>query len=318
MSGKKGGQNGKKGEPGGMKSTFRELFRHRTLYLMTVPALIFFLIFSYIPMAGVQIAFRKYNIRGGIWHSPWVGWDNFSRFFNSYMFERVLVNTLTLSFYGLIAGFPLPILFALCLNVMRSQRFKKAVQMVTYAPHFISVIVLCGMVRLFLSPVSGIVNVAIVALGGERINFMAEPGMFRHIYVWSDVWQNTGWGAIVYLAALSGISPELYEAARVDGANRHHIIRYIELPGILPTIIIMLLLKLGSIMNVGFQKAFMLQTTANSTTSEIIATYVYKIGLTRAQYSFSAAIGLFNTAINIALLCFSNGVSKRLTETSLW
>lgn len=142
--------------------------------------------------------------------------------------------------------------------------------------------------------------------------------MFRHIYVWSDVWQNTGWGAIVYLAALSGISPELYEAARVDGANRHHIIRYIELPGILPTIIIMLLLKLGSIMNVGFQKAFMLQTTANSTTSEIIATYVYKIGLTRAQYSFSAAIGLFNTAINIALLCFSNGVSKRLTETSLW
>ena len=179
-------------------------------------------------------------------------------------------------------------------------------------------IVLCGMVRLFLSPVSGIVNVAIVALGGERINFMAEPGMFRHIYVWSDVWQNTGWGAIVYLAALSGISPELYEAARVDGANRHHIIRYIELPGILPTIIIMLLLKLGSIMNVGFQKAFMLQTTANSTTSEIIATYVYKIGLTRAQYSFSAAIGLFNTAINIALLCFSNGVSKRLTETSLW
>ncbi len=287
------------------------------LYALCLPALVFLAIFNYAPMYGVQIAFRDYTFAKGITGSDWVGLEYFVRFITAHNFETLVWNTLSLNLYGLLV-FPAPILLALMLNILPHPRFKKLVQTATYAPHFISVIVLCGMVRLFLSPVSGIVNVAIVALGGERINFMAEPGMFRHIYVWSDVWQNTGWGAIVYLAALSGISPELYEAARVDGANRHHIIRYIELPGILPTIIIMLLLKLGSIMNVGFQKAFMLQTTANSTTSEIIATYVYKIGLTRAQYSFSAAIGLFNTAINIALLCFSNGVSKRLTETSLW
>ena len=279
------------------------------LYALCLPALVFLAIFNYAPMYGVQIAFRDYTFAKGITGSDWVGLEYFVRFITAHNFETLVWNTLSLNLYGLLV-FPAPILLALMLNILPHPRFKKLVQTATYAPHFISVIVL--------SPVSGIVNVAIVALGGERINFMAEPSMFRHIYVWSDVWQNTGWGAIVYLAALSGISPELYEAARVDGANRHHIIRYIELPGILPTIIIMLLLKLGSIMNVGFQKAFMLQTTANSTTSEIIATYVYKIGRTRAQYSFSAAIGLFNTAINIALLCFSNGVSKRLTETSLW
>lgn len=302
------------------KGLRRRIYEHRQLYLFLLLPLAYLIIFSYIPMAGVQIAFRKYNIRGGIWHSPWVGWDNFSRFFNSYMFERVLVNTLTLSFYGLIAGFPLPILFALCLNVMRSQRFKKAVQMVTYAPHFISTTVLVGMMMALLNPRNGLYGTICFALTG---NYPMDPfgsaEAFKHLYVWSDIWQSMGWNAIIYIAALSGVDMELHEAAQIDGASRFQRMIHIDLMSILPTASIMLILSAGNIMSIGFEKVYLMQNDINLRASEIISTYVYKVGLTgNSDFSYSTAIGLFNSVVNMLILLLVNGVTRRLSSTSLF
>ena len=237
------------------KGLSRRIWKYRWLYVFLIPALIWYIIFAYGPLYGLQIAFRDYTFAKGITGSDWVGLEYFVRFITAHNFETLVWNTLSLNLYGLLV-FPAPILLALMLNILPHPRFKKLVQTATYAPHFISVIVLCGMVRLFLSPVSGIVNVAIVALGGERINFMAEPGMFRHIYVWSDVWQNTGWGAIVYLAALSGISPELYEAARVDGAGAWQCFWRVTLPGLLPTLFMTAVLSLLNTFKV-FREAYL-------------------------------------------------------------
>lgn len=296
----------------------RNFKRHWQLWVLALPAIIYFVIFNYLPMYGVQIAFKDFYAMKGITGSPWVGLKHFERFFTSYQFKRLITNTLGISFYQLILGFPMPIALALILNQTKNQKFKKTVQTLTYAPHFISVVVMAGIIILFLSPTSGIFNHALRFFGFESINFMAKPEYFKTIYVLSGIWQNAGWGAVIYLAALSGISPSLYEAARIDGANKWHLIRFIDIPSIMPTATILLIMNVGRIMNVGFQKTYLLQNDLNLSTSEIISTYVYKVGLLDAQYSYSAAIGLFNTVINVVLLVSVNKLSKKVSETSLW
>lgn len=288
------------------------------LWILALPAIIYFVVFHYLPMYGVQIAFKDFYAMKGITGSPWVGLKHFERFFTSYQFKRLILNTLGISFYQLAVGFPAPIILALMLNQTKNQKFKKFVQTVTYAPHFISVVVMAGIIILFLSPTSGVINHVIALFGFNEINFMAKPELFKSIYVFTGVWQGAGWGAVIYLAALSGISPSLYEAARIDGANKWHLIRFIDIPSIMPTAVILLIMNVGRIMNVGFQKTFLLQNDLNLASSEIISTYIYKVGLLDAQYSYSAAIGLFNTIINVILLVTVNKISKKVTETSLW
>lgn len=297
------------------KKTFLEDYQ---LWLLALPVIIYFIVFHYIPMYGVQIAFKDFYAAKGILGSPWVGLKHFQRFFSSYQFIRLIKNTIGLSFYQLIAGFPVPIILALMLNQTKNKKFKKVVQTVTYAPHFISLVVLAGMVILFLSPSSGVINFFLQKLGFQSINFMAKPELFKSIYVFSGIWQNMGWSAIIYLSALSAISPSLYEAARIDGASKFALIRYIDIPSIMPTAIILLIMNMGRIMNIGFQKSYLLQNGLNLQSSEIISTYVYKVGLVNAQYSYSAAVGLFNTLINIVLLITVNKIAKKVSSTSLF
>lgn len=299
-------------------SLLYDIIRNWTLYLMILPVIAYFIIFHYWPMYGVQIAFKNYNVAKGITGSPWAGFRHFERFFKSYHFWPLIRNTVTLSLYTLIASFPTPIILALLLNEVTNSKFKRTVQTVTYAPHFLSTVVLVGMLTTFLSPRSGIINHIIEALGGERVYFMGEPAWFKHLYVWSGVWQHTGWNAIIYLAALTSISPELHEAAIIDGASKLQRIWHINIPGILPTAIILLILNLGRIMNVGFEKVFLLQNDLNMKASDVISTYVYRTGLLGAQYSYSAAVGLFNSVINFALIIIVNSISRRITEVGLW
>ena len=288
------------------------------LYVFLIPALIYLFIFNYVPMYGVQIAFKDYNVALGIDASPWVGFKHFERFFNSYQFKTILTNTLGLSFYELLAGFPIPVILALFITQVRSRTFRNTVQTITYAPHFISSVVVVGMLYLFLSPRSGIVNIMAQAIGGQAQNYMGFPTMYKHLYVFSGIWQHTGWSSIIYVAALSAVSPELYEAARMDGASKFQQILHIDLPSILPTAIILLILKAGSIMSVGAEKAYLMQNAQTAGTQEIISTYVYKMGLIKNQFSYSSAIGLFNSIVNIALLVTVNSISRKMTETSLW
>ncbi len=287
------------------------------LYTFLLPALTFFVIFHYIPMYGVQIAFKDFFATMGIMGSPWVGFDHFERFFNSYYFWRLLKNTLIISLYQLCL-FPLPIIFALMLNELRNGAFKKWTQTLTYAPHFISVVVVVGMIIAFLDPTTGIVNLLIEKLGGESIQFLTSPSWFRHIYVWSGEWQGLGWGSIIYLAALAGVNPELLEAAKVDGATRFQRILHINIPAILPTIVILFILNIGKFMSVGFEKVLLLQNSLNSETSDIIQTFVYETGLLEGQYSFAAAVGLFDSVINIILLITVNQIAKKVSDNSLW
>lgn len=302
-----------------LSSEQRSLVRRNwELYLFLLPTLVFYILFHYVPMYGVQIAFKNYMVTKGIFGSPWAGLKHFDRFFRSYQFWTLLKNTVVLSFYQLAAGFPVPIILALLLNQMRSRGYKRLIQTVTYAPHFISVVVLVGMVNIFLSPRTGIVNHTIAFLGGERVFFMADPTKFRHIFVWSGIWKNAGYSMIIYLATLSGIDPQLHEAAIVDGASKLQRIRHIEIPGIIPTATILLIMNVGRVMQLGFERAYLMQNPLNLETSEIIATYVYKVGLLSAQFSFSAAVGLFNSAINLILLVSVNRVAKSLSNTSLW
>lgn len=301
-----------------VKKAKKVILRDYQLFLLCLPAIIYCIIFEYGPMYGIQIAFKDFSAAKGIMESPWVGFKHFDRFFQSYQFWLLIRNTIGISLYALIAGFPIPIFVALLLNQTRNLAFKKIVQTTTYAPHFISVVVLCGMITIFLSPRSGLVNHLIAALGGERVFFLADPRLFSSLFVWSDIWQNTGWGTIIYTAALSAINPELYEAARIDGANKLKTIIHVDIPGILPTVVILFILKMGSLMNLGFQKAYLLQNPLNAGASEIIATYVYKIGLEQSQFSYSTAISLFNTAINIIMLVAVNALCKKVSETSLW
>lgn len=291
---------------------------HYQLYLLFLPTLIYFILFQYVPMYGVQIAFKDFMATRGITGSDWVGFEHFERFFQSFQFWTLIQNTAGLSLYGLAVGFPIPIVLALLLNQLSRQRFKRFVQTVTYAPHFVSTVVIVGMLTIFLSTSSGLINHLIVALGGEPIFFLGSPEWFKTLHVLSGVWQGAGWGAIIYLAALAGVDPGLHEAAIIDGASKLQRIRYIDIPSIMPTIIIVLILQFGSIMSVGFEKTFLMQNALNLDSSEVISTYVYKTGLQGAQYSFSAAVGLFDSVVNFILLIGVNRMARRLTATSLW
>ncbi|GIP03237.1 ABC transporter permease subunit [Paenibacillus sp. FSL H8-0457] len=308
--------SGKRSEIG--RAAYRSFRRHWQLYLLVIPPVLYFIIFKYLPMANAVLAFKNYNVMKGIWGSPWVGTQYFEMFFRNPAFVTLIKNTLYISFYQLIVGFPIPILLALALNEVKSARFKKTVQMVTYAPYFISTVVMVSIIMLFLSPRLGIVNTIAGALGFEAVNYLGEPGMFRTIYVLSDVWQTMGYSAVIYLAALAGVDPSLYEAAKVDGANRFQKILNVDLPGILPAAVIILILSVGNIMALGFEKMYLLQNPLNLSSSEIISTYVYKIGLLNANYSFATAVGLFNSLINLVLLLVVNAIAKRASNTSLW
>lgn len=297
---------------------WNRILRNWQLYALISPVIAYYVLFQYVPMYGIQIAFKDFIATQGIWGSPWVGFEHFDRFFNSYYFWRLIKNTLGIGLYSLAIGFPIPIILALLMNEVRAERFKKFVQTITYAPHFLSTVVVVGMMMIFLSPRYGIINHFIEMVGGQPINFMTEPSWFKSLYVLSDVWQTMGWSSIIYLAALAGIDNQLHEAARVDGATRLQRIWHINIPGIMPTIIILLILNMGSIMGIGFEKVLLMQNNLNMESSDIIATYVYRIGIQNAEYSFSAAIGLFNSVINFILLVVVNFISKRVSETSLW
>lgn len=292
--------------------------RDFSLWLFVLPGMIITFIFSYIPLYGVQIAFRNYNAKLGFFGSKWVGLDHFIRFFESPYFLTTIKNTFVLSIYSLIAGFPIPILLALLLNSFRHKRYRKVIQTVTYAPNFISTVVMCGMLLLFLSPSMGFVNHIIRMFGGDPVNFMAEKNFWRHIYVWSGVWQGMGWSSVIYFAALSSVSPELHEAALMDGASKFQIVRYIDFPSIIPTATILLILSCGSILSVGFEKVFLLQNDLNLSVSQVISTYVYKVGLIDNNVSYSSAIGLFNSAINAVLLILVNKIADKMSGISIW
>jgi len=288
------------------------------LYVLLLPALVVILIFSYGPMYGVLMAFQKYQTSKGIIGSEWVGFENFVKVFKSESFFKYFFNTLTLSIYSIIAGFPLPIILAMLLNQMDNKHFRKSVQMFTYAPHFISQIVVCGMIIMFLSPQNGVVNVIMQKItGGEPIFYMSSPSMFKHIYVWSGIWQEVGWSSIVYIAALSAIDPSLYESATIDGANKFHKCLYIDIPSLAPTITILLILRCGHILSVGFEKAFALTNLLNIDSATVISTFVYNTGLVNRNYGFSTAVGLFNSVINAILLLMVNKTAKTLGQEGL-
>jgi multiple sugar transport system permease protein/putative aldouronate transport system permease protein len=297
--------------------TFRRSYQ---LYLLSLLPLVYLVVFRYVPMLGAQIAFKDYNIVKGIWGSPWVGFEHFSRFISSYLFVRILKNTLVISLYSLVAGFPIPIILALSLNYLNRPRYKKTVQMVTYAPFFISAVVLVGMILQILNSQNGVVNNLIAKLGGARVDFLGNPRFFYSLYVWSGIWQTFGYSSIIYMATLAGVDPELHEAATVDGAIILQRIVHIDLPGIIPTAVILLILATGRMLDVGFEKAYLMQNPLNLRVAEVIDTYVYKIGLTGAipQFSYASAIGLFRSAVGFVLLLTVNRVSGRLSESSLW
>ena len=288
------------------------------LYVLVLPAVIFIAIFAYEPMYGAQIAFRDYNVRNGIWGSTWVGLTHFKRFLTSNNFWPLLRNTLSISLYSLVAGFPAPIILAFMLNELRSNKLRKVIQMISYAPYFISTVAVCGLILLFLQREHGLINVVRIAFGAEGVDFISKPEYFQTIYVLSGIWQGLGWGTIIYLAALSGVDPQIVEASIIDGASRMQKIWYIDLPSILPTVIILLILDCGSILNVGGDKILLLQNALNMGTSDVISTFVYRLGIQNAQFSYTTAIGLFNSVVNFIMLTVVNSIAKKLTDTSLW
>lgn len=294
----------------------KKMTRYWQLYLLAVPAIIYVLIFSYGPMYGIIIAFEDFKPKRGYWGSEWVGLEHFIRFMTYPDFWKLIRNTLTLSLYSLLT-FPCAIILALLLNEIKNVRFKKVVQMITYAPHFLSVVVMCSLVILMVGR-DGPLGHLYTMVTGKSENLLTIPELFSSIYVWSGVWQSTGWGTIIYLAALSGISPELIEAAQIDGASRLQIIRHVNVPGIMPTIVIMLIMNVGSILSVGFEKIYLLQNDLNLGVSNVISTYTYQIGLLGGQFSYSTAIGLFNNIVNIIMLLLANKVVKKLSGVGLF
>lgn len=299
--------------------TWKAVKKNGTLYALLIIPVAYILLFAYYPMYGAQIAFRDYNIVKGIVGSPWVGLKHFRNFVNNYLFWRLMKNTLTLSLYSL-ATFPIPIVFAILIHNIPSKRFGKMVQMVTYAPYFISTVVMCGMILQFLAVRDGMVNTFLGLIGIGPIDFLGRPETFPSVYVWTGVWQNMGYGSVIYLSSLSSVDPELHEAAIIDGASLLKRIWYIDLPSISPVIITMFILNCGSILSTGYEKIMLLQNSLNITSSEVISTYVYKQGIESAipQYSYASAIGLFVSVINMTLLVVFNSLSKRVTSTSLW
>ena len=300
--------------------TWKRISRNWGLYLLLLPALVLLILFAYKPMYGVVIAFKNYKNSLGILGSPWADplFKNFQRFFNSYQCGATIRNTLRLSLYSLAVGFPIPIILALMINQISAMRFRRTFQTILYLPHFISTVVMVGLLLIWLSPSSGLVGAFYRLLGKDAPNVMTSASGFPSIYVWSDIWQHAGWDSIVFLAALSSIDPTLYEAATVDGATRWQKMRYIDLPLLMATACIMLILRAGNLMNVGFEKVFLMQNDLNMSTSEIIATYVYKMGLRNSQYAVSTAVNLFNNLINFGLLLLVNCITRKLGETSLW
>lgn len=296
----------------------RKIKSNIPLYVLLFPSIILLIMFAYIPMFGLVIAFKDYSPANGILNSPWVGFKYFTQFFNSVQFGTTMMNTLKISIYSILVGFPLPILLALLCNQLRAGKFKKVFQVTTYLPHFISTMVMCGMIILFLSPNSGLIANIFKSLGWTMPNLLSKPDSFAGVYVWSDVWQHIGWDSIIYLAALSAIDPTYYEAATMDGASRMQKILNIDLPLLLPTAMILLILRAGSLLSIGFEKVLLLQNPLNLAGSEVISTYVYKVGMQNFQYSYSTAIGLFNTVVNLIILLSVNWFSKRYTKTGLF
>jgi putative aldouronate transport system permease protein len=303
---------------GRKRSLFARLHGQRYLLLLLAPGLIYYAIFRYGPMYGMIIAFKRFDFVAGILHSPWVGLKYFVQFAGSPYFFRLVRNTLLLSLYDLAFGFPIPILFALLLNEIRREGFKRTIQSISYLPHFISVVIIVGLLKEMASPSTGVLNHALVSLGGQPINFFMEKGWFRPLYIGSSIWQEFGWGAILYLAALSNIDPQLYEAAWMDGAGRFTSMWHITLPGLRATIIIVFLLRLGSILNVGFEKVLMMYNPAIYETADIISTFVYRSGVVQANFSFGAAVDLMNAVVTFSLIIVSNRISRKASGTSLW
>ncbi|MDT2687183.1 ABC transporter permease [Enterococcus gallinarum] len=296
----------------------KDLKKHKWLYVMLLIPIIFVVIWNYWPMYGVIIAFKDYSPAFGILGSPWVGLKHFERFFASYFFLEIIVNTLRLSLYSLLVSVPLPIILALLFNELNRKWFKSTAQTISYIPNFISVVVVIGMVQFFFSSQDGMINMLLNTFGFPSIDFLGSPKWFPHIYVWSGVWQGVGWGTLIYTAAMSGISPDQYEAAYLDGASRLQCIRHITIPSIMPTIVISTILATGSILSVGFEKTFLLQNAANLASSEVLSTYTYKMGIINEEYSFSAAVGLFNNVINFIVLFIVNKLAQKTNESSLW
>ena len=296
----------------------QDMIKNYDLYLMAIPGVLFYLFFKYWPMYGLQIAFRNFNPALGITGSKWVGLKYFDKFVNGFNFSTLMTNTFMISLYSLLVGFPIPIILALLLNSNEHIRFKKTVQMITYAPHFISTVVLVSLLNVFFGQSMGLVNNLLASMGFDRIMFLGKPQYFRHMYVWSGAWQNMGWNAIIYISALSGVSPDLHEAATVEGATRFQRICHIDLPHILPTATILLIMNCGNLLSVGFDKVYLMQNDQNIRHAQVISTYVYEMGLLKNQMSFSTAVGLFNSVISLVLLTTVNQISKKLSETSLW
>ena len=300
------------------QQTVKLIKQNYQLYFFLIPAVVFIALFMYGPLYGIQIAFKNYRPGLGIWGSEWIGFKWFSQFFSTPRCIEIIKNTLVVSIYSLIAGFPFPICLAIILNYVKNIHFKKFAQTVTYMPYFISTVVLVAMMNLFFSPSSGFINTIISACGGEPVYFMGISSLFPHMYVWSGIWQSMGYSSIIYIAALSGVSPELHESATIDGANILQRIWHIDIPTIMPTMIILLIMSCGNIMNVGYEKVLLMQNDLNIDASEVISTYVYRIGLINNQFSFSAAIGLMNNVINFIVLVAANKLSNKVFGSGLW
>ncbi len=296
----------------------RHVRRYWQLWTMLAPAIGFVVVFAYVPMYGIQLAFREFDFAAGLTGGEWVGFKYFIQFFESPLFWDLMRNTVVISLATLVLGFLTPILLALVINQILRSRVKRVVQTVTYLPHFISIVVVVGMLQVFLSPSSGLITRFLGIFGLDDINYLGSTSAFVPVYVLSDIWQHTGWNSIIYLAALAGVNTQLYEAARIDGASRLQIIRHVDVPALVPTMIILLILNMGGVLNTGFEKIFLMQNTLNLPVSEVIATYTYKIGILSSQFSYSTAIGLFNTVINFAFLVLANQIAKRASDTSLW
>ncbi|MFD0677464.1 MULTISPECIES: ABC transporter permease [unclassified Paenibacillus] len=307
----------RRAEPTKLQVLGKDLLKNKYIYLMMLPGIVYYIVFHYIPMYGATIAFKNFTPVAGIWGSSWIGFKHFQDFFNSYYFLRIIKNTLLINFYSLLFGFPAPIILALLLNEVRKLWFKRTVQTLTYLPHFVSVMVISGLIVDFTSK-NGLINDIIEWFGGTRANLLMNEDLFRTIFVSSGIWQEIGWGSIIYLAALSGIDQEQYDAANIDGAGRFRQMLSVTLPGIMPTIIILLILRIGHMMDVGFEKVILLYNPSTYATADVISSFVFRKGIVDANYSYSAAIGLFNSLINFILLIGANKLSRKYSDSSLW
>ena len=300
------------------KRRLRYIKENYPLYLMILPAIVFVFVFAYVPMYGIQIAFRDFKVRDGYWGSEWVGLEHIIRFVTSSNFWQLIRNTIGISLYSLAVGFPVPIILSVMLNELRSNKLRRTAQMIFYAPHFLSSVAVCGIVVLFTQRETGIINLLIMMFGGEGVEFLAKPEWFKTIYVISGIWQNMGWGTIIYMAALSSVDPGIVEAATIDGANRLQKIWYIDIQTIKPTIVILLIMNCGSMLSVGSEKILLLQNTLNMSASDVTSTYVYRLGIEGGQFSYTTAVGLFNTVVNLIILLIVNKTADRLSGSSLF